>query len=324
VAVLEEPSRVLVSLISSQVDLHRPFGGVVPEVASRAHQEWLPLLVKQVMNQGFTPDDIDLLAVTRGPGLIGALLVGVSFVKALALAWKKPWVGVNHLAGHLASLSLADPPLEPPFVALLVSGGHTEFIQVDTDWNPIFLGGTLDDAAGEALDKVAQILGLGYPGGPEIQKAAADWQGEVYDFPVPMKGQPCCDISFSGLKTAVAMAIAKESPRNTERTAYWAASFQQCVVKALVEKLKQAVTMTGCRRIGVCGGVAANSLLRKAVANLAHRKGWESGVAPLAYCGDNAAMIALAGLQTYHKEGPSQFSLDADPRLFFSIGKEVL
>jgi len=320
VAVVRDRTTVEFSVVSSQVDLHRPFGGVVPEVASRAHQEWLPLLTRKALDEtGYGCSDFDAVAVTRGPGLIGALLVGVSFSKALSLAWDAPWVGVNHLEGHLSSLHLSDPPFDPPFVASLVSGGHTEYLQVDEEWEIRFLGGTLDDAVGEAFDKVAHLLGLGYPGGPAIQSAAEKHAGrDLYPFPLPMKGRPGCDISFSGLKTAVAVALEKENGRmDAERVAYWAASFQRTSVEALLEKLEAAADEVGYRRIALAGGVAANRTLREGAERLAVRRDFSLGVAPFEYCGDNAAMIGVAALRFLARGEVSTISLDADPNLSF-------
>jgi len=315
VAVVSDGPKVECSYVSSQVDLHRPFGGVVPEVASRAHQEWLPLLTRQVLDEtGYGPGDFDLLSATRGPGLIGALLVGVSFSKALALAWDLPWIGVNHLRGHLASLDLCGPPFHPPFVALLVSGGHTEYIAVDESCNTEFLGGTLDDAAGEAFDKVAHLIGLGYPGGPAIQKASDGFEGDLYPFPEPLKGRAGCDISFSGLKTAVAVALENGNGQR-DNAPYWAASFQRTAVEALTNKLEAAAKMSGQTRIALAGGVAANRALRNAAQAMADRNGFELGVAPKKYCGDNAAMIGAAALHGTEFDREAAFALDADPNL---------
>jgi N6-L-threonylcarbamoyladenine synthase len=317
VAIVSEEGRVEVSLVSSQIELHRPFGGVVPEVAARAHQEWLPVLLHRALAEtGHAPGDLDLIAVTRGPGLIGALLVGVSFAKALSLSWGIPWIGINHLEGHLASLDLADPPFTPPFAALLASGGHTEYLDVTEDWEIRFLGGTLDDAAGEAFDKVAHLLDLGYPGGPVIESSAQAHSGAWYPFPVPMKGRDGCDVSFSGLKTAVALALEDRDSGFTGKTpSYWAASFQRAVVGSLVNKLEAAADQAGQRRIALCGGVAANKALREEAALLARHRGWDFGVCSPRYCGDNAAMIAAAAFRTWSKRGPSSLDLDADPRL---------
>ena len=323
VAVVRDDRVVEYSVVSSQIDLHRPFGGVVPEVASRAHQEWLPLLSRQALDEtGFGPNDFDAIAATRGPGLIGALLVGVSFSKALSLAWGLPWVGVNHLEGHLASLDLADPPFSPPFVALLVSGGHTEYVEVDANRKVRFLGGTLDDAAGEAFDKVAHLLGLGYPGGPAIQMAAADHKdGNLFPLPVPMKGRPGCDISFSGLKTAVAVALEKENGQmDMARTSCWAASFQRVTVEALLNKLEAAADEAGQRRIALAGGVAANRELRASANRLARKRGFELGIVPLEYCGDNAAMIGAAALAKMARGDKIVTLADADPNLSLRDG----
>jgi N6-L-threonylcarbamoyladenine synthase len=313
VAVVSRKKGVETSFISSQVDLHRPFGGVVPEVACRAHQEWLPLLVKETLDQtGYSPTDFDGIAVTHGPGLIGALLVGMSFARGLAWAWDLPWAGINHLESHLASLDLADPPFEPPYVALLASGGHTEFFDVGEGWEIRFLGGTLDDAAGEAFDKVAHLLGLGYPGGPAIEKASNNHTGERYSFPAPMKGKQGCDISFSGLKTAVAVALQQDGSRNTS---YWAASFQDCVVEALTRKLESAAKQSDRKRVALVGGVAANKTLRESINQMARRRGWDCGFSPLKYCGDNAAMVGAAALRTVPERGWSPLDLDVVPRL---------
>jgi N6-L-threonylcarbamoyladenine synthase len=323
VAIVRDDRTVEYSAVSSQIDLHRPFGGVVPEVASRAHQEWLPLLTRQALDEtGFGRGDFDAIAATRGPGLIGALLVGVSFSRALSLAWDLPWVGVNHLEGHLASLQLADPPFEPPFVALLVSGGHTEYVEVNAQGKVRFLGGTLDDAAGEAFDKVAHLLGLGYPGGPAIQTAAEKYGGtDFHPLPVPMKGRPGCDISFSGLKTAVAVALEKENGQmDKAKAARWAASFQGVAVEALLNKLEAAADEAGQRRIALAGGVAANGELRAAAKRLARKRGFELGVAPIEYCGDNAAMIGVAAFAILARGDEISAVADADPNLSLRDG----
>lgn len=317
VAVVADRGCVEVSYVTSQVHLHSPFGGVVPEVASRAHQEWLALLVKRaLLESGREPSDLDGIAVTRGPGLIGALLVGISFAKALSLGWGIPWIGINHLEGHLASLDLADPPFTPPYVALLASGGHTEYLDVSEDWSIRYLGGTHDDAAGEAFDKVAAILELGYPGGPAIESAAREYSGALYPFPRPMKGREGCDISFSGLKTAVLLAVQAEGGAPADGAVpRWAASFQRAAVEALTDKLEAAAEMAGRKRIALVGGVAANGALRESVQALALRRGWDHAVCPLKYCGDNAAMIAAAAFHALPREGWSPMALDADPRL---------
>lgn len=313
VAVVSKSKGVEYSLVSSQIDLHRPFGGVVPEVACRAHQEWLPLLTGETLKKtGYGPQDFDGIVVTYGPGLIGALLVGMSFARGLAWAWDLPWAGINHLEGHLASLDLADPAFDPPYVALLASGGHTEFYDVSEEWEIRFLGGTLDDAAGEAFDKVAHLLGLGYPGGPAIEQASNGHRGELFSFPAPMKGKRGCDISFSGLKTAVAVALQQNGPQDV---GYWAASFQHCVVDALTRKLESAAKQAGRKRIALVGGVAANTALRESISCLARRKGWDFGLSPLKYCGDNAAMIGSAALRTIPQRGWSPLDLDVSPRL---------
>jgi N6-L-threonylcarbamoyladenine synthase len=331
VAVVSTRQGVEHSLVSSQVELHRPFGGVVPEVACRAHQEWLPLLTQQALKEtGYTQVDFDGLAVTYGPGLIGALLVGLSFTRSLAWGWGKPWVGINHLEGHLASLDLLDPPFLPPYVALLASGGHTEFFYVNQEWIIRHLGGTLDDAAGEAFDKVSHLLGLGYPGGPAIEKAALHYTGKVFPFAVPMRSHPGCDLSFSGLKTAVARALSEDNSTSNQdgivpppsNTAFWAASFQQCALEALVGKVEVACESMGQVRIAIVGGVAANQVLRTKVTQLAQRKGWELGICPFKYCGDNAAMIGAAAFRVVAHRGWSPLDLEVAPRLSLGVSAQ--
>src|SRR5713101_5600102 len=282
-AVITPDGRILSNVVSSQADLHARYGGVVPEIASRRHLELVTPVVQEALREsGTSLDDVDLVGVTAGPGLIGALLVGVAAAKAIAWARRLPLAAVDHLQGHVASLYLEPDPIEPPFLCLLASGGHTMLLDVqDREGKPRVLGATLDDAAGEAFDKGARLLGLGYPGGAEIDRIARAGDPEAYAFPVARV--PGLDFSFSGLKTALLYAVRDLSPAELEaRRADLAASYQRAIVRALVERVEAA----GGERIAIVGGVAANSELRRALP--------DATAAPLALCTDNAAMIASA------------------------------
>lgn len=283
-AVVTDAGRVLSSVVSSQAELHARFGGVVPEVASRRHLELVSPVVRSALEDaGASLDEVERVAVTQGPGLVGALLVGVSAAKALAWARRLPLVPVDHLEGHVASLYLEPQPVEPPFTCLLASGGHTLLLAVRERGSSERLGTTLDDAAGEAFDKGARLLGLGYPGGAAIDLLAQEGDPEAFDFPVARV--PGLDFSFSGLKTALLYAVRELGPDETDaRRADLAASYQRAIVRALVQALHKAAAKTAVERIAVVGGVAANSELRAALADAAF--------APLPLCTDNAAMIA--------------------------------
>ena len=287
------------SVVASQDELHARFGGVVPEVASRRHLELvMPVIDEALRTAGAGLGDVEAVAVTTRPGLIGALLVGVSAAKALAWARRLPLIAVNHLHGHVASLYLRPLDLEPPFTCLLASGGHTMVLDVRDRGGYRVLGTTLDDAAGEAFDKGARLLGLGYPGGKEIDALAKDGDASAYDFPVARV--PGLDFSFSGLKTALLYTVRDLSPQELEaRRADLAASYQRAIVRALVERLEAA----GAERLAVVGGVAANSELRAALPDAA--------LAPLALCTDNAAMIASAARYLDPVPYPDYLSLDA-------------
>ena len=283
------------NVVSSQAHLHAQFGGVVPEIASRHHLE----LVLPVIREALDGHDVDSVAVTQGPGLIGALLVGLSAAKALAWAWQLPLVPVDHLQGHVASLYLDPDPLEPPFVCLLASGGHTLLLDVQERGKFTILGSTLDDAAGEAFDKGARLLGLGYPGGAEIDRLAREGDPEAFDFPVARV--PGLDFSFSGVKTALLYEVRDadvESPK-----ADFAASYQRAIVRALSERTLQAAEQTGAERIAIVGGVAANSELRAALP--------DAVAPPLELCTDNAAMIASAARYANAVPYPGYLALDA-------------
>jgi N6-L-threonylcarbamoyladenine synthase len=283
-AVVSGDGNVLSSVVSSQAELHARFGGVVPEVASRRHLELVtPVLRAALADAKTSLDAIERIAVTQGPGLVGALLVGISAAKALAWGRRVPLVPVDHLEGHVASLFLEPDPVEPPFTCLLASGGHTLLLAVRDHGAPERLGTTLDDAAGEAFDKGARLLGLGYPGGAAIDRLAREGDPAAFDFPVARV--PALDFSFSGLKTALLYAV-RELPEDKfqARRADLAASYQRAIVRALVQRLREGAQETGLERIAVVGGVAANSELRAALPDAAF--------APLALCTDNAAMIA--------------------------------
>jgi N6-L-threonylcarbamoyladenine synthase len=304
-AAVVEGSRIRSNVISSQAAAHACYGGVVPEVASRHHLELVnPVVDAALAEAGIALGDVDALAVTRGPGLVGALLVGISTAKALAAATGKPLVGVDHLHGHVAANYLDPDPLEPPFLCLIASGGHTLLAGVTGHDSFEVLGQTLDDAAGEALDKAARMLGLGYPGGPAIQREAEAGDPQAFEFPRAMTNDPTLDFSFSGLKTALLYAVRELGEEAVaERRADLAASFQSAVVEQLLVKLRRAarggtkrrrLPGGGWRAIALGGGVAANSLLRQRARELCEREGIELKLVPTELCTDNAAMIASA------------------------------
>jgi N6-L-threonylcarbamoyladenine synthase len=302
-AVVEEDGVVLSSIVSSQAELHSRYGGVVPEVASRHHLELLlPVLDEAFARSRTSLEAIDRVAVTQGPGLVGALLVGISAAKALAWSHRLPLVPVDHLEGHVASLYLEPEPLEPPFLCLLASGGHTLLLAVRERGRSERLGTTLDDAAGEAFDKGARLLGLGYPGGAAIDRLARDGDAEAFSFPVARVDG--LDFSFSGLKTALLYAVRDLGEAEVERRkADLAASYQAAIVRALAQRAREASELTGLKRIAVVGGVAANSALRDALP--------DARFAPLELCTDNAAMIASAARYVDPLPYPSYLGLDA-------------
>ena len=299
--------RVLANVVASQAELHARYGGVVPEVASRRHLELVaPVVIEALDRADAGLSDLDTVAVTRGPGLIGALLVGLSAAKGLAWSRRLPLVPVDHLHGHVASLYLQPDPLEPPFLCLLASGGHTLLLEVRDRSGFRVLGTTLDDAAGEAFDKGARLLGLGYPGGAAIDRLAREGDPDAHRFPVARV--PGLDFSFSGLKTALLYAVRELSPEELERRrADLAASYQRAIVNALVARAREAAEQTGLEQVAVVGGVAANSELR---ARLTER-GCVAALAPLELCTDNAAMIASAARYTPAVPYPGYLALDA-------------
>ncbi len=322
VAIIRGGTQIVSSVVSSQVDLHRAYGGVVPELASRAHLELIVPLIREALSEaGCTAHGtlingepgIRAIGATYGPGLIGPLLVGVAAAKALALAWDLPFIGVNHLEGHLYASLLEDPEMEFPVVVLLVSGGHTLLISMQAPGEYSILGSTVDDAAGEAFDKVARYLGYGYPGGPAIEDAAHTVLMPEIRFTPPMLHEGL-NFSFSGLKTA-AVQYVKANP--TVASAQVAAAFQRAVIEVLVTKTVVAAELTDARGICIAGGVAANGALREAMIAEGARQGRKVFVPSRAMCTDNAAMVAAAAFFRLSVEGPSPISLGAVPNLAF-------
>ena len=312
-AVVDSSWHVHSSAIESSIDQHRAFGGVVPELAGRAHLTTVAPVVRAALEgAGLDPHApaIDVVAVTSGPGLIGSLLIGLSAAKAYSLAWEVPFVGVNHLEGHLFAPLLERPTLEWPLLTLLVSGGHSLIVLQRSPGEHEVLGETIDDAAGEAYDKVARWLGLSYPGGPEIDRLAAAGDARSLSLPVSMTGESL-DLSFSGLKTAVVRATQKHPEVGLADVA---AAFQAAVAEQLLRKLRQALAaQPAVRGLALAGGVAANSALRRGVQALAEEAGVEAHLPSLSMCTDNAAMIAAAGLHRFAVSGPSELSLSARP-----------
>jgi N6-L-threonylcarbamoyladenine synthase len=306
---------VLSSIVSSQIDIHARFGGVVPEVASRAHMEALiPVVNSAVEEAGILPQRIDAVAATAGPGLIGALLVGVSAAKALSLVWDKPFIGINHLEAHLYAGLLDDPTLQFPLVVLLVSGGHTMIIEMRGHGDYTILGRTIDDAAGEAYDKVARYLTLGYPGGPIIDQIAADGNPTAVDFPRAMMHDGL-DVSFSGLKTSVINYVRKNPTVSNNDIA---ASFQAAVVDVLCAKTIKAAQQVGAKGIVLGGGVSANSALRAQMTERGNAASFRVALPSRAMCTDNAAMIAAAAWHRLKSDGPMDLSCGAYPNLKLS------
>ena len=296
-AVVTSEHRVLSSIISSQNEIHARFGGIVPELASRRHIEMIGPVVEEALAQaGLGLDDIDLVAATQGPGLVGSLLVGFTFAKGLALVRGLPCVGVDHMVGHLLSCLLEENRPEFPYTALIVSGGNTSLFAVDSPLTCTRLGRTRDDAAGEAFDKVAKLLGLGYPGGPVISRLAAEGNGSAIRFPRARLAEHSLDFSFSGLKTAVSSHV-ESLRRGSQPLAVndICASFQEAVVEVLVDKTVEAVRQTGHSRVVIGGGVAANPRLRQLLNERCQAQGLQLFMPSLAYCTDNAAMIGVAG-----------------------------
>ncbi len=316
-AVVSGNGHVVSSVISSQHDIHGQFGGVVPELAARRQIEVIEALTLQALDEaGLSWGDLDGVAVTQGPGLAGALLVGVSFAKATAYALGVPLIGVNHLEGHLASAWIDRPDFPAACVVLVVSGGHTHLFQVDDRGGLDLLGRTLDDAAGEAFDKAAKMLGLPYPGGPAIDRLAREGNPRAVAFPRSYLRKGSLDFSFSGLKTALLYYLRDLDARGgTRQVSDIAASFQEAVVDVLVEKASAAVRRCGVRALAVVGGVSANTRLRTRLAARAEADGVELSLPSLAYCTDNAAMIAFAGQRAFVAGRRAGWDLEADAEL---------
>ena len=303
---------VLSSVVSTQVDLHAQYGGVVPEIAGRAHLDLLnPVIAQAIRESGIDERRINAVAATHGPGLIGALLIGVSAAKALALTWEVPYIGVNHLEAHLYAGLLEDPTLEMPLVVLLVSGGHTMLIEMRGHGQYKLLGRTIDDAAGEAFDKVARFLGLGYPGGPAIDAIARTGDPQAMSFPRAMMHDGL-DFSFSGLKTSVINYVRNNPAANTADVA---ACFQEAVVDVLVSKSRKAADLIGAKGLVLGGGVAANSLLRTRFIEMCESDGRRGLVPSRAMCTDNAAMIGSAAWYRWRSDGPTSLDSGAFPNL---------
>jgi tRNA N6-adenosine threonylcarbamoyltransferase len=302
-ALVTRDGHILANVVSSQAELHARFGGVVPEIASRHHLELLLPVLREALDEAEASlDDVEAIGVTVGPGLIGALLVGTAAAKALAWARRLPLVPVDHLHGHVASLYMQPDPLEPPFLCLLASGGHTMLLDVRDEGGYTVVGTTLDDAAGEAFDKGARLLGLGYPGGAEIDRLSAEGDPEAFSFPVARVAGD--NFSFSGLKTALLYTVRDLAPEELERRrADLAASYQRAIVRALVERTLEAAESLGAEQVAVVGGVAANSELRASLP--------KAVAAPLALCTDNAAMIASAARYVEAIPYPDYLALDA-------------
>jgi N6-L-threonylcarbamoyladenine synthase len=312
-AAVLDGARILSNVISSQAAAHEGFGGVVPEVAARQHLELATPVVEAALGEaGVTLDEIDAVAATAGPGLIGALLVGISTAKGIAAARRLPLIPVDHLQGHVAANFLEPEPLEPPFLCLIASGGHTMLAGVRDHEGYELLGQTLDDAAGEAFDKSARLLGLGYPGGPLIQREAEGGDPEAFEMPVAMSRNPGLDFSFSGLKTAVLYRCRELGPEGVqERRADLAASFQAAAVGQLTAKLKRALKKGGWDAVALGGGVAANGPLREAVGRLCEEMGVRLKLVPIALCTDNAAMIGSAARHAEAIAYPDYLGYDA-------------
>jgi len=313
-AVVADGSRIRSSIVTSQVDLHRKFGGIVPELAARSHIEAIvPVIQTALSEAGVSWSDIGLVAVTRGPGLIGSLLVGLSIGKALAYALRVPLMGVNHLVGHWSAAFLDRPDLTFPFVALVVSGGHTSLFFARAINQITMLGQTLDDAAGEALDKAAKLLGLGYPGGAIIDELSR--RGDPHAIAFPRALRTGLDFSFSGMKTSLFMYLKKRGPVTFAEVPHIAASFLEAIVDVLCEKTLQAAREMDVHQVVVCGGVAANSRLRSRFEQDGEKEGINVYLPPLNLCTDNAAMIAAAGYRLFRAGQRDDLRLNAESRV---------
>ena len=320
-AILDSAGRVLSNVISSQIAVHAKFGGVVPELAARAHLGTIDMVVNDALAQShLTKNDLGAVAVTQGPGLAGALLVGVNYAKALSYGLGIPLIGVNHLEGHIASAWLADPTFPLPCIVLVVSGGHTHLYRRETDGHCMLLGCTRDDAAGEAFDKGAQMLGLEYPGGPAIDRVARQGNPKTIAFPRFQLRNNNLEFSFSGLKTSLLYKLREmTTPLRAEQTADLAAGYQEAIVQVLAAKAFAAVAQSGLSALAVVGGVSANSRLRALLTERAERESIRLSLPPMAYCTDNAAMIASAGRQSLIAGCQPRLNLDISPTVTLSM-----
>lgn len=316
VALYDDEKGVLAERLYSQISLHKEFGGVVPELASRDHVvRLLPLIDEVLQEANCAPDDIDGIAYTSGPGLVGALMVGAATAQSLSYVWKKPAIGIHHMEGHLLAPLLENEAPAFPLVALLVSGGHTQLVLVNAIGDYQLLGESLDDAAGEAFDKAAKMMGLPYPGGPSIAKLAEQGDAKRFDFPRPMIGKPGLDFSFSGLKTFTGTTIASLGQAISEQDkADIAAGFQQAVVETLTIKCKRALEQTACKSLLIAGGVSANQLLRAHLKGMVAKLNAKLFYARPALCTDNGAMIAFAGCQRLKAGQQTPLSIQVRPR----------
>lgn len=319
VAVIKNGHEILSNVVSTQIAIHRRYGGVVPEIASRKHLELINVVVQEALEQAkLTLDDITHIAATYGPGLVGALLVGVATAKALAFAANKPLIGVHHIEGHICANFLVNQELQFPLVCLVVSGGHTNIIKITDHGQYLLLGQTKDDAAGEAYDKIARSIGLPYPGGPQIEKLAKEGNAHAIDLPRAWMGDDSFDFSFSGLKSAVLNYLNKAKMKGEEIIAAdVAASFQQAVLDVLVQKTVHAAEQSGVNTILLAGGVAANGTLREQLQQAAAEKGIQVYYPPVQFCTDNAAMIGAAAHYKAVRQEYADLSLNAVPNLSF-------
>jgi len=314
IAIYDDEAGLLANQLYSQIKLHADYGGVVPELASRDHvRKTVPLIQAALKEAGLEPQQIDAVAYTAGPGLVGALLVGATIGRALAFAWKVPAVPVHHMEGHLLAPMLEENPPEFPFVALLVSGGHTQLISVTGVGEYELLGESIDDAAGEAFDKTAKLLGLDYPGGPMLSKMAQQGTAGRFTFPRPMTDRPGLDFSFSGLKTFAANTI-RANPDDAQTRADIARAFEDAVVDTLSIKCKRALDQTGFKRLVIAGGVSANRTLREQMAIMMQKRGGEVFYARPEFCTDNGAMIAYAGMVRLKGGTRGELSVSVRPR----------
>jgi len=320
-AVLGGEAEVLSNIVLSQDEIHAPYGGVVPELASRRHLETVDAVVREALDRARTSaDEVDLLAVTQGPGLIGSLLVGLSFAKGLAFYFKKPLVGIDHIEAHIEAAFLENPGLPFPALALVVSGGHTSLMELAQPLSYAVIGRTRDDAAGEALDKIAKFLGLGYPGGPVIEKRASGGKAKAFPFSPPRMSDRSLDFSFSGLKTAALKTIRDNKiVKGSRKMADFLASFEQAVVDAVLDNMVRALPDHPVQSLVLCGGVARNKRLRAEFEKLARAEGLAFAVPSPKLCTDNAAMVASLGLKKFKMLGPGAFpsnlGLNAYPRI---------